>query len=262
MTTKAKLEEVVRDTADKLAAITAQLGKLDTLEKIVSDIQSENRLLRDALNAKDEEILALRHSVNEIEQRSRAKKIRVLNIPLTNEEEGSSTAIAEKVYHLLLGPILAGAVENEMLDSIPTCEKVIRDAHVLAGKPGKHKPIMVKLASLELKSILFKNKKKHAPRLPGKKTVLGRDQTEPDGAGRARTGPEAEMREETRLGGYCFPMYEDLTRTTFQKMRAISQHEDVQSCWSINGQLRFKVKGSDEVRKVVSIFDTVEQMLQ
>ena len=34
MATKAKLEEVVCDTADKLAAITAKLGKLDTLEKI------------------------------------------------------------------------------------------------------------------------------------------------------------------------------------------------------------------------------------
>ena len=34
MATKAKLEEVVCDTADRLAAITAKLGKLDTLEKI------------------------------------------------------------------------------------------------------------------------------------------------------------------------------------------------------------------------------------
>ena len=34
MATKATLEEVVCDTADKLATITAKLGKLDTLEKI------------------------------------------------------------------------------------------------------------------------------------------------------------------------------------------------------------------------------------
>ena len=73
MTTKAKLEEVVRDTADKLTAITEKLGKLDTLEQIVSDIQAENRHLRDALNAKDEEIHALKHAVNELEQQSRAK---------------------------------------------------------------------------------------------------------------------------------------------------------------------------------------------
>ena len=117
MTTKAKLEEVVRETAEKLTEITAKLSKLDTLEMIVSDIQAENRHLRDALNAKDEEILALRHSVNQLEQQSKAKKIRVLNIPLTNEEERSSIAIAEKVYHTLLMPILAGAVENEMIDS-------------------------------------------------------------------------------------------------------------------------------------------------
>ena len=257
MTTKAKLEEVVRETAEKLTEITANLSKLDTLEMIVSDIQAENRHLRDALNAKDEEILALRHSVNQLEQQSKAKKIRVLNIPLTNEEERSSIAIAEKVYHTLLMPILAGAVENEMIDSIPPLEKVIKDAHVLAGKPGKHKPIMLKLASLELKSILFKNKKRYAPRHPSKKNVSGRDRAGPEG-----TGPEAEAGEETRAGGFCFPMYEDLTRTTFQKMRAISQHENVQACWSINGQLRFKMKDSEEIRKVVSVFDTVEQMLQ
>ena len=87
--------------------------------------------------------------------------------------------------------------------------------------------------------------------------MSGRDRAGPEG-----TGPEAEAGEETRAGGFCFPMYEDLTRTTFQKMRAISQHENVQACWSINGQLRFKMKDSEEIRKVVSVFDTVEQMLQ
>ena len=262
MTTKAKLEEVVRDTADKLTAITEKLGKLDTLEQIVSDIQAENRHLRDALNAKDEEIHALKHAVNELEQQSRAKNIRILNIPLTNEEEKNSAAIAEKVYRILLGPILAGAVENEMLDSVPPCKKVISGAHVLASKPGKHKPIMVRLASRELKAILFKNKKEYAPRHPGKKIVSGRDETGSDGTGRAGTGPGAEGQEELRPGSFRFPMYEDLTRTTFLKMRDISQHKDIQACWSINGQLLFKIKDSEEVRKVVSIFDTVEQMLQ
>ena len=89
-----------------------------------------------------------------------------------------------------------------------------------------------------------------------------RDGTGSDGTGRAGMGPGAEGQEELRPGSFRFPMYEDLTRTTFLKMRDISQHKDIQACWSINGQLRFKIKDSEEVRKVVSIFDTVEQMLQ
>ena len=70
-----------------------------------------------------------------------------------------------------------------MLDSVPPCEKVISGVHVLASKPGKHKPIMVRLASQELKAILFKNKKEYAPRHPGKKIVSGRDETGSDGTG-------------------------------------------------------------------------------
>ena len=85
---------------------------------------------------------------------------------------------------------------------------------------------------------MFQHKKESAPR-------------------RTSPGPGGE-----KEGSLCFPLFEDLTRTTFLKMRALATHKDVKACWSINGQLRYKLNDSDIVRKVSSVFDTVEKILQ
>ena len=50
------LEEVVRETAEKLAQITVKLEKLDKMEQTMDEIRTENRQLRAALTAKDDEI--------------------------------------------------------------------------------------------------------------------------------------------------------------------------------------------------------------
>jgi hypothetical protein len=50
-----------------------------------------------------------------------------------------------------------------------------------------------------------------------------------------------------------------LPRLTFKQLTNIQQHEQVVSAWNVSGVIRFKVRDSDAVFKVSSIFDTVEE---
>ena len=44
-------------------------------------------------------------------------------------------------------------------------------------------------------------------------------------------------------------------------MRTIGSLKDMQSCWSVNGQIRFKLVDSMLVKRVSSIYDTVENII-
>ena len=72
---KSSLDDVVRDTAKKLALITSKLEKLDRMEQHMEEIRTENRQLRAALAAKDGEIHDLNHRLNELEQYTRGSSI-------------------------------------------------------------------------------------------------------------------------------------------------------------------------------------------
>ena len=230
------LEEVVRETAEKLAQITVKLEKLDKMEQTMDEIRTENRQLRAALTAKDDEIQSLNHRLNELEQYTRGSSIRVLNVPLTNEEERDNGKVADKLYNLVLLPLLEGALEKGAIQDIPTREQLIEKAHIRPGKQGEHKPIIARFFNRELRAVCFLHKKEFANR------VL------------AATANE-------RAGSYCFPFYEDLTKANFTMMRTIGAHKDVQSCWSVNGQIRFKKVDSTVVKKVLSIYDTVDNII-
>ena len=64
-------------------------------------------------------------------------------------------------------------------------------------------------------------------------------------------------------GKYLFPIYEDLTRSTFQKMRAIAKDSKVQACWSTKEQIKFTwVSSPNEVKKVQSLLDSLDKILK
>ena len=235
------LEEVVRETAEKLAHITSKLEKLDKMEQTMEEIKAENRQLRASLTAKDDEIQSLNHRLNDLEQYTRGSSIRVLNVPLTSEEERSNRAVADKLYNLVLLPLLEGAVESGAITDIPTRDQLIEKAHILPGKSGEHKPIIARFYNRELRSVCFQHKKEYASRVQASSTA-GRDKE--------------------RAGSYCFPFYEDLTKANFSMMRTVAAHKDVQSCWSVNGQLRFKLVDSTVVKRVSSIYDTVDNIIR
>ena len=163
------------------------------------------------------------------------------------EEEADPSTVIDKVYRLALLPILEGAVQDGELNEVPSADQVLEVAHVLPGKQGLPKPVIMRFYNRNLRNLVFKHKRDHAPRA----AATG---TGPRGGGGAR-GTE-------RPGKHLFPLYDDLTRINYAKMKAIGQNERVQACWSVRGQLRFKLLDSDTVRKVVSVFDPIDKILR
>jgi hypothetical protein len=96
--------------------------------------------------------------------------------------------------------------------------------------------------------MLFRLNREFAPRAPAGAAA---------GAGANTRGAQR-----AEGGRFIYPFFEDLTWVNFDKLRAISNHLDVQSCWSVGGSLRFKLKNSDSDRKVKSVFSTVDDILK
>lgn len=233
----ARLEELTRTVAS-----FAQ--RFDTLEGLLKETKQENTVLKQTLEDRDRELFKLRDRLNDLEQYGRGWSVRILGLPIPEEEASSPELVMQHVYNKALLPILQGAREKGTLATIPTAEELLETAHILPAKPDTINPIIARFYTRNLRNLVLRLKRDHAPRLPVEQ-------------GRSRSAPQ-------RPGKFAYPIYEDLTRINFQKMRALAQHELVESCWSINGALRFKMKDDDTntIRRVKSVFMSVEEIIK
>lgn len=255
---KKTMEEFMVEQAASLANITAQLTSLKTdlkastdkitnLEQLLTTISLENKDLKEKLSKKDEEIKHLKNGLNDIEQHQRNYSIRVLNLPLSNEDATNNFSVMQIVYEMVLKPILAGAVERGIVQDIPSCYQLLETAHILPGPPNKPRQIIVRFNSRNLRNLVLRLKKDFAPR------------AQPTGARTRSNNPAAAAA--PQQGAYLYPVFEDLTRASFAKMREIANHPAVLAAWSVNGAIRYRLKNEDIVRKVVSPFDSIEAII-
>jgi prefoldin subunit 5 len=246
--------------SNKMDMVENLSSKLDTMEASLKSSLADNKKLQEELVEKTKAVgdlqasyAALEHKLNDLEQYNRQWSVRVHNIPLTSDEERNPIAIRNKVYELALRPILQGAVEAGELDSLPDAKETLELAHTLPGKPGQAKPVITRFKDRVVRSICLRLKKSYAPRT----AEQGR------GSAARTSGPATNtggvVRDER--GRYIFPFHEDLTRLNYSKMKAISADSRVLSCWSVNGQLRYRLTNSQEIKKVTSVFNSVEAIL-
>jgi len=97
-----------------------------------------------------------------------------------------------------------------------------------------------------VRSLCFQFKKDFAPREPVQRGGASSDQLE----------------DASRKGRFVYPLYDDLTKPTLMKMRAIQQDDRVLAFWTVNGKIHFRMKDSEVVRKVVSIQDPLDVILK
>ena len=240
--TKKQLEEIIAGLNSKLEVMEKKIDALEglpstvrKLEELLESSMAENSMLKQDLAYKEKQLEFLQLKVNSLEQYNRSWSIRVNGIALTSEEEKSVSVVKKKVYDNLLLPIFRGAYDSGDLEEIPTAEQVLENAHVLPAKDGI-KPIIARFFVREIRGLVFRHKKDFAPR--------------------------AEATSADRPGRYLFPFFEDLTKLTFTKMRAIADHPEVVACWSTGGQLRYKTKDSLLVKRVSNILDPVEKIVK
>jgi hypothetical protein len=267
--------DMLKGMSGQITSLNQKMEKMDSIESevkslkvLITDLKNENQQLKSEAKVTDRKLsemnqknCALENRIINLEQYNRSWSARALNIPLTSEEEANNYIVADKVYKLLLLPILQGAVEREILPSVPTVDQLLELAHVLPGKPCQPKPIIMRFLNRNVKDIIFNLKKFYAPREEGLRVGAGASRGGSRGPARAGEGEEGGGFE--GRGKYKYPLYEDLSRPTFLKMRAISKDERVKACWSTKGQIKFVLHQSpSEIRKVVSILDTLEDIIK
>lgn len=230
-----QLENISKQLSDSNHRLQLQEARFDRLEKMLSDMQSENTDLKEQLKSSDEVINQLKERVNAVEQHNRANSIRIFNLPI-NGDNKNPDLVSQQLYNTVLLPILQGAVSKGRIPSVPTCSELIEIAHILPGK-SDNKPIICRLFSRNIRTIIMQLKKEFAPRATAEH-------------GSNRPAP------------LLYPIYEDITRDTFRLMRAISSREEVLSCWSAGGTLRFRLRESDDIHRVTSIYDAVERIIE
>jgi hypothetical protein len=243
----ATLTTSVQQQQQQLSAITSRLDKVDLLteqlgniEESLKIISSENVSIKSTLAANQANITSVQSNQIRLDQYQRSWSVRVMELQLSPQEEDNPFRLAEAVYTKVFLPILNGALSEDLIPKIPSCDQLLELAHVLpASKPGSIKPIICRFLNRDYRSICFRLKKKYATR----------STSTPPGSGDKRPR-------------YAFPFYEDLSAATFKKMKEVQADSRVESCWSVNGQLRFRLAGSDTVKRVYNIMDPIDTIIK
>jgi regulator of replication initiation timing len=257
--TVSDLEELIVNMSASIDCITT---KLSNMEDLLNASLEENKRLKTELTEKNKtigdmacKINTLEVSLNRTDQYQRSWSVRIANVPLSSEEEDNPSAVKQKVYDLAIRPILVGAHAKGLIPTVPDADGLLEVAHVLPAKSGSNKPIIARLYNRNLRAACLKMRKEYAPRTGGGDGRGGGTASGRAGTGARVDGPDGR-------GRYTYPVYEDLTRANFLKMRELAAHEKIQSCWTINGQLRFKLHDSTTIHRVKSVFETADQILQ
>ena len=228
--------DIIKNMSSQLSSLTSKMEKIDTIESevrnlrvLLSDLKSENSQLKADARENERKLCEmnernnnLEDRLNHLEQHHRGWSARILNVPLTPEEETDNNRVRDIVFNIALRPILEGAVAKNLLPKVPTADQLLETAHVLPGKAGQPKPIIMRFYNRNVRDICFTMKKHYAPRV---------EQSGGGRGGAAQGGGEGAGGFEGR-GRYLYPLYKDLTRATFLKMRAITNDERVKACWT------------------------------
>ena len=113
---------------DKVDLLSEQLGNI---EESMTRLSAENTTIRKAVEVNSTAIHSLQQNQNRIDQYNRSWSVRVMELPLTAEEEADPFALVDTVYEKVFLPILAGAREKNIIKRIPSCEQLLERAHVL-----------------------------------------------------------------------------------------------------------------------------------
>ena len=148
--------------------------------------------------------------------------------------------VMQTLFEKALLPIFEGAKSRGLLTRIPAFDDILETAHILPAKAtDRPKPIIARFYSRNIRAMVFRLKKELAP----------------------TTNITTKNGERKKV--HCYPIFEDLTKTTFQLLQDLLKDTRTGPVWTIGGNIRYRLKDddTDTVRKVVSVFDSIEDIL-
>jgi hypothetical protein len=230
--------EQYNNIISKLTALESLPSKLAALEKLLQDQNTKITCLQQQVEAKDKIISDLKAKTNSLEQYHRSWSVRINNVTLPNGDSTDTYTVMRTVFDTALRPIFEGAVGRGLLPSVPVFDSILETAHILPAKANdRPKPIIARFYSRNIRALVFRLKKECAPTT----TITTK------GA--------------TRRTVLKYPIFEDLTKTTHQLLQQLLDDTRTGPVWTISGHIRYKLKDDQTVRKVVSVFDSVEDIL-
>ena len=238
---KKAMDNLTADISVMSEKLSCLMEKMENMEKLLTTTQAENLKLGEVVKNQAEEIIYLKDRINDREQYARSWSIRCLNIPLDKERESDTRYVMQQVYDVLLKPILNGAVENDEIPAVPSCDNLIEMAHILPAKKDSNKPVIVRFYSRFMRSLVFRHRKNFAPR--EEKAAV----------------PQGGANKVPRM---LYSFFEDLSKETYAKLTEIKREPEVQSAWTVSGSIRFKIKNSEQIFKVQSLSESFADIVE
>jgi len=210
------------------------ISKIEEIETVVKSLVTDNASLRAEIASRDEKITQLTDQVNRLDQASRSTSLRILGLPITTKS--STTEIIDSVYNNILLPTLEAAKQNGDISTILPAHFMIVNAFAIpAKKISTSSPVILKLQSEVIRSLVFKYKKTALPTMNDISSNRVRNQ---------------------------YSIFEDLSPATHTVFRSVSEDIRVKSAWSYGGQIRFKLHDSEFVYRMKSLTDTVDSVMK
>ena len=236
-----KIDTILR----KMEELTALQIKVVELEDDVRVLNNKVSDLNSTVAKLNNEMTLLKEKDNDRDQQSRGNAVRLFGLAAGEEEDATdpARALIKRVYDCIVKPVLTAAKANKQLDSVPSLSNTIADAYRIKGKakqvivgqpPPAPSPIIVKFVSPAIRLAFLRNKRASLP------------------------APSAA---EIQAGVKRYSVVEDLTSTTYKKMRELADSLEVDKVWSIDGRLRYTVPGDKTIYKVKSVFASVLEII-
>jgi hypothetical protein len=186
------------------------------------------------------EVKQLKELVNHREQAARSLCVRIINLPMSDDEihgPDPAAATAKLTYERVIRPLLVAAKAKAKIASVPALQNAVIKAYRLS-KPSAASPsppIVAHLISPNIKTICFIMKKEALPKLSDAERALS----------------------QKRL-----LLTEDLTPPSFAFLKQLKDDDRVSRAWSVEGQIRFVKSGDPDnfVHKVRSVFNPIDSL--
>jgi hypothetical protein len=235
---EAKINEILSILRDQSKALEETRALLSDSLGRVSKLEEQVTALQTTVSSQDREIRLLKDKANAADQLTKANNIRLIGYPATDEETKSTDggkSFAARVYEKILKPVLAVAKAKGDITSVPTLANTV-EAVYRAGKiSGSHTPPIV---------VIFNNRAARLAVLRNKRNNIPMPTDEEKTAGAKR-----------------YIIAEDLTGPSFRMLRLLQADDRVSKVWSAEGQIRYVLKSDSTIKKVTSVYLSVDQII-
>ncbi len=233
------------DLPDPSSLSTAEMFKLilESQKRVEDTVKEQaNRVLQLESEVKilKCQVYDLQNTVNKSEQELRKNTVRITGFPFTEEEKASTDSkyLAKKVYDRILQPMLHCAKNATHIDKVTKLDNTVEGCFRLRTNTptgtGRPPPIILKFSNEQIKIGVFKVKRLNTP---------------------------PPTQEEKDMGIQKFNLVEDLTPQAYSKLREIQREEVVERAWTVNGRIKFVVRGNQRIHTVKSVYDPVPDIL-